>query len=86
MDENFHLGHMIQAELERQDRTVTWLARRIKCDRTTCYDIFERKFVNLERLAQISIALHHNFFRDLAQYVDTEIVDSAECGKNATEI
>ena len=65
-----HLGHIIRDELNRQQRTVTWFADNINCDRTTCYDIFARKFVNHEQLEKISIVLHHNFFRDLAEYED----------------
>ncbi|MBQ4406799.1 MAG: XRE family transcriptional regulator [Bacteroidales bacterium] len=68
MEKDFHTGHLIREVLDRQKRSVSWLAREIQCERTTCYDIFERKFVNTEQLEKISIALRHNFFRDLADY------------------
>lgn len=68
MEKDFHIGHLIREVLDRQKRSVSWLAREIQCERTTCYDIFERKFVNTEQLEKISIALRHNFFRDLAEY------------------
>jgi hypothetical protein len=68
MEKDFHTGHLIREVLDRQKRSVSWLAREIQCERTTCYDIFERKFVNTEQLEKISIALQHNFFRDLAEY------------------
>lgn len=68
MEKDFHIGHLIREVLDRQKRSVSWLAREIQCERTTCYDIFERKFVNTEQLEKISIALRHNFFRDLADY------------------
>jgi hypothetical protein len=70
MDEVFHLGKLIKNELNRQQRTVAWFARQIQCERTTCYDIFERKYVNIEQLEKISIALKHNYFRELADYED----------------
>lgn len=77
MDEVFHLGKFIRSELNRQQHTVVWLARHIQCERTTCYDIFERKFVNHEQLEKISIVLKHNFFRDLADYEDGVIGESS---------
>ena len=70
MNQDFHLGHIIRDELNRQQRTVKWFADNINCDRTTCYDIFSRKFVNCEQLEKISIVLHRNFFHDLAEYED----------------
>ena len=73
MDNFFQLGHLIRDVLGRQQRTVAWLARQINCERTTCYDIFERKFINTEQLEKISIALHYNFFRDLADYEESVV-------------
>ena len=73
MNEEFHLGHLIHDELNRQEHTIAWLARRIKCHRTTMYDLFERKYIDAERLELISIALKRNFFNDLAQYEGTVI-------------
>ena len=75
MDSTFHLGHLIHDELKKQKRTVTWLARQINCERTTCYDIFNRQFINTEQLEKISIALSRNFFRDLADY-EEKIINS----------
>jgi len=77
MNHDFHIGTLIRDELNRQQRSVVWLARQIQCERTTCYDIFERKFVNHEQLEKISIVLKHNFFRDLADYEDGVIGESS---------
>ncbi len=30
MNEDFHLGRLIREELDRQERTVKWLAKQIK--------------------------------------------------------
>ncbi len=68
MEKDFHTGHLIREVLDSQKRSVSWLAREIQCERTTCYDIFERKYVNPEQLEKISIALRYNFFRNLAEY------------------
>ena len=76
MQEEFHLGHLIQEELKRQKRTKTWLAETINCDRSNCYAIFKRKFINVELLEKISIALGRNFFNDLAEYEGSVVKNS----------
>ena len=62
-----HLGQLIKTELERQERTPTWLAKKINCDRTNIYRIFERKSIDTDLLSRISTALNHNFFEELSQ-------------------
>ena len=73
MTEEFHLGHLIREELDRQNLTVVWFAEAINSDRSNCYDIFERKFINLELLERISKVLKRNFFNDLAEYEETVV-------------
>ena len=63
---DIHFGHMIQAELKRQGRTVTWFARAIHCDRTNAYKIFANSHIDTELLLRISRVLDHNFFQDAA--------------------
>ena len=62
-----HIGKLIKQEMERQDRKPTWLAKKISCDRTNVYHIYRQKSLNTDTIARISLALHHNFFIDLAQ-------------------
>ncbi len=57
-----HIGDLIRQELIRQDRTPTWLARKINCERTNVYDIFERTSINTDLLAKISQVLDCDFF------------------------
>ena len=73
MKRDFHLGTLIREELDRQQRTVTWLAAQINVDRTVCYDIFKRRYINIEQLESISKVLNHNFFIDLAEYEDSVV-------------
>lgn len=35
------IGKLIEEELRRQERSVTWLSRKIHCDRRNVYDIFK---------------------------------------------
>lgn len=57
-----HIGTLIKEEMEKQDRTPAWLARKINCQRTNIYYIYANKSINTELLLKISQALHHNFF------------------------
>ncbi len=79
MNTDFHLGTLIRKELEKQQRTVTWLAKQINVDRSNIYDIFDRRFVNIEILTHISRALGRNFFKDLADYMESVV-------KNPTQV
>ena len=67
---DFHIGRLIRAELDRQKRPVTWLAERINCDRTNCYLIFDKQYIDVPLLCRISKALDHNFFNELAAYME----------------
>jgi len=57
------IGRIIEAELRRQERTVTWLSRKIHCDRRNVYDIFSRSFIDTDLLYRISVALKTDFFK-----------------------
>lgn len=57
-----HIGKLIEAELHRQEHSVTWLARKLYCDRTNVYNIFKRTSIDTELLYRISVILKHNFF------------------------
>ena len=64
-----HIGEIIRRELDRQERTPAWLARKINCERPNVYYIFRQKSINTDMLLRISNALNHNFF----QYYISEI-------------
>jgi len=66
-----HIGKLIREELHRQERTVSWFARKLFCDRTNVYDIFQRKSIDTELLLRISVILNHDFFK----YYTDEIIE-----------
>ena len=41
-----HIGEEIRKELHRQERTISWFARKLFCDRSNVYDIFKRKSID----------------------------------------
>lgn len=78
MDTDFHMGKLIRAELDRQEREVTWLAKQINCERSTCYYIFERKFIDIPLLEKICKALGHNFCVELSEYMETAMSSNVQ--------
>lgn len=57
-----HIGEVIKLELQRQERSISWFARKLYCDRSNVYDIFQRKSIDTELLFRICIILNYNFF------------------------
>ena len=56
------IGKLIEEEVRRQERTVTWLSRKIHCDRRNIYDIFTRSTIDTGLLYKLSLVLHKDFF------------------------
>lgn len=65
-----NIGQCIKEELLRQERTVTWLARKLNCTRAAVYRIMDKNSIDTQLLQSISVILKHNFFEDL--YKDTD--------------
>ncbi|MBE6341610.1 MAG: XRE family transcriptional regulator [Bacteroidales bacterium] len=66
-----HIGKLIREELKRQERSVTWFARHLNCERTNVYNIFKRDSIDTALLARISTILNRDFFRDLSESTTT---------------
>lgn len=64
-----NIGECIKDELERQERTVSWLARKLNCTRAAVYRIFAKNSIDTALLTSISQILHRNFFQDLSDDV-----------------
>lgn len=56
-----HIGKLIEEELHQQERSITWFARKMYCDRTNVYKIFKRKSIDTELLMRISFILKKLF-------------------------
>ena len=64
-----HIGNLIQEELKRQERTPTWLARKINCERANIYYIFKQSSINTDLLERISVALGIDFFKIISDSI-----------------
>ena len=58
-----HIGTIILEKLTEKSMTKTELADRINKERSTVYDIFDRKSIDTELLIDISKALNYDFIR-----------------------
>lgn len=71
-DIDFHMGRLIKAELTRQGRTATWLARQVHCTPENIYKVCRQQYVTMHLLFEISKALEHDFFRDCSERLQKE--------------
>jgi len=62
---NIHIGKIIRKKLAEKSMTVTEFADRIHKERTTVYDIFERKSIDTELLIEISKVLDYDFLHNV---------------------
>jgi len=60
-----HLGSVIKQKLKESSMSNEEFADKINRERTTIYDIFERKSVDSELLFRISEALNFDFYNEL---------------------
>ncbi len=60
------IGQRIKDELDRQERSISWLARNLNRDRTVVYRIIRSNSIDTAMLASISRILRHDFFNDLS--------------------
>lgn len=61
-----NIGQCIKEELLRQERSVSWMARKLNCTRASVYRIFDKNSIDTALLVSISQILHHDFFMDLS--------------------
>ncbi len=62
-----HIGKHIEEVLKENRYSVIWLAKQINCDRRNIYNIFKREYIDTELLKRISMAMNHDFFKDLSE-------------------
>ena len=72
-----HIGQLIEQELRRQRRSVSWFARELYCDRTNVYKLFRKESIDTVLLYRISEILSYDFFRYYSNELSKE---STGCG------
>ena len=70
---------MIQKELDKIDRSPSWLAEKLNNSRTNGHKIIhEKKYNDILFLIQVSVITKHNFLQDLAEIATVEMSRSSE--------
>lgn len=70
-----NIGQNIKEELQRQERTVSWLARKLNCTRAAVYRIFAKNSIDTALLSTICLVLHRDFFHDLSADVQAGMTE-----------
>ena len=68
---NIHIGHLIREQLKADQRSASWLARKIGFTRNHVYKIFNKPSLDADLILKISIAMSFNFF----QYYTVEFLE-----------
>ncbi len=63
-----HIGRLVKSVFDASGMTVSEFARRINCERTNVYKIFDRRTIDVEMLVRISEILNHNFLTDVIEH------------------
>ena len=74
MVDHIHIGLSIYEELQKQGRSVVWLAQQLNTSRMTCYRIFHCYSIDTQVLYRISVLLKKNFFAEYSQKLQQEAV------------
>lgn len=61
------IGQLIKEELHKQERSVSWFARKLSCDRTNIYRLFQKNTIDTGLLVRISIILKRNFLHEISE-------------------
>ena len=64
-ENDVHYGQAVKEKLKERGMTVSEFSKRISRSRTDVYDIFNRKYIDVELLNIISEVLHHNFLKKM---------------------
>lgn len=67
-----NIGQRIKEELDKQERTVSWLARKMNCHRSVVYRILAKNSIDTNILTRISIILHYDFFKEYSNEISKE--------------
>lgn len=61
-----NIGLCIKEEMLKQERSMSWLARKLNRDRSSLYRMLNKNSIDTNTLSEISRLLNRDFFRDLS--------------------
>ena len=78
MADKLHIGQKIREVMRDKNITVTLLAANINTTRTNMHKILQKSNMDIELLARISVALGHDFFKDISENMDFATVSQID--------
>lgn len=63
------IGELIKEELKTQERSVTWFARKLSCDRSNIYRLFQKHSIETDLLIRISVILNRDFSSEISSII-----------------
>ena len=73
MQDEIHIGNLIKNKLKEDGRSALWLAKKINCERTNIYKIFEKPSINTSLLLKIALLLKTNFFAHYSEVYKNKV-------------
>jgi len=73
--DKLHIGDSIRKVLAEKEKSVSWLAQNIPCDRSNLYRMLKKQNFDLYTLCRISILLEYNFLKECSLALRGEVVD-----------
>ena len=73
MKDDIHIGMKIREKMKEEGRSVNWLAKKLNCNRSNIYKIYEKSNIDITLLLHISRILNYDFFIDLSEIVQKNI-------------
>ncbi|MDR3246861.1 MAG: XRE family transcriptional regulator [Prevotellaceae bacterium] len=62
---NIHIGQLIKQKVKESGMSITEFSKRINCERTSVYHIFELEDIYIGQLELISKSLEYGFLRNV---------------------
>ena len=69
MKDEIHIGMKIREKMKEEGRSVSWLAKKLNCNRSNIYKIYEKSNMDMTQLLRISRILNYDFFNDISELV-----------------
>ena len=76
------IGQIIKEELQRQERGISWFARKLSCDRSNVYRVFDKESIDTGMLLRISVVLQHDFFAEYSNALRERISSNQQESSN----
>ena len=61
-----NIGQCIKEDMLKQERTMSWLARKLNRDRSAVYRMLNKNSIDTNTLADIARLLNRDFFMELS--------------------